>query len=72
MIICVFFKTMLGLDAEASLVNEEQRRLREKIASVNMQQQRLKEEDARLSELSLQLEQDRLKVRSYVQSATSI
>ncbi|XP_063859790.1 fas-binding factor 1 homolog isoform X2 [Scylla paramamosain] len=54
--------TMLGRDAEASLASEEQRRLREKMTAVTLQQQRLKEEEARLNELNLQLEEERMKV----------
>lgn len=54
---------MLGLSAEGSLVNDEQRRLREKTAAVNLQQQHLKDEEMRLNELRLQLEEDKLKVR---------
>ncbi|MPC42256.1 hypothetical protein E2C01_035873 [Portunus trituberculatus] len=53
---------MLGRDVEASLASEEQRRLREKMMAVALQQQRLKEEEARLKELSLQLEEERMKV----------
>lgn len=72
MICCVLLQTTLGADAEASLAIEEQRRLREKIAAVNMQQQCLKEEEAKMSELSLQLEQDRLKVGGQMYSLSQV
>lgn len=54
---------MMDVDAEMAVLSEEHRRLREKMAAVSGQEQHLKEEEIRLEQLSLQLEQEKMKVR---------
>ncbi|KAG7158759.1 Fas-binding factor 1-like [Homarus americanus] len=49
--------------AEMPALNEERRRLREKIAAVNIQEQQLQEEETKLEQLKLQVEQEKAKLK---------